>query len=748
MAPGMDPSPSILQSPITPRRKRAQVVRACDWCRKHRVKCDNDQPCLNCRSRGGECSNEAIRASTLPHAYREIDRLRNQVRDLELQLQHARNGPAGMSQHLPSPSHSGLSTPHVLGGLGPNYARQQGYWRGIHIRTARSPNETWYGPSSLYYFVGRVANFLNSTLQQADPAHQMLPKNSSSMLFDSPTGVPVVDAGRRPANPVADSMTPEAYLNPTEEEYFLDLFWQSYHTSLFPILDEAEFKEHYRSLWTTPGSARKPSALVDIVLAICMQHGVSVLPSSRQRAIENNDATISGRQYYRRYRKLAEYETESPTMSTLQCHMLCVIYLCNGSFMNMADAECSLAVRTAYMLGLHTDPPPSEPKRERELRKRVFWSLYMLDAKVGMKLGRPFLLHRASYGPSLPDDGRDVAMLSGSHFAAPGDDATWLSFSLQQAKLFIAARDAHTAFYSKRLDIRDDQTIWDDLDVLEAHVEYMQPYAKAVHDWATGVPSSLQTERQDNGRPLSTDGSALDIEQFAPLWLQRQRLLLELMYHNTCTYMYRPFIIFTHGSPAPALAEKAAATCAIHATALTQILHQVLSSTSILKGWQEAFQWQWNAAVTLVGFVLAYPHGVATPAARSAVDLSVAVFDIFAESFAVAGTAAKIIRELGAKVNFLVGTGREVQGFPRGNWVPSDAAASSVGPQLDGGLLMGSTVVGTGTPYGALDFDFDGVTGASIQDVVQMALAVDQWSGVELLWPPGGPWDGLGPPGP
>lgn len=94
--------------------------------------------------------------------------------------------------------------------------------------------------------------------------------------------------------------------------------------------------------------------------------------------------------------------------------------------------------------------------------------------------------------------------------------------------------------------------------------------------------------------------------------------------------------------------------CAAHAIALTHILHQVLSSTSILAGWLEAFQWQWNAAMTLVGIVLAYPHDDSAGAARGAIDLSVAVLENFGNSFAVAAGAANILRELCAKIDVLI----------------------------------------------------------------------------------------------
>ncbi|MBE3043635.1 fungal specific transcription factor domain-containing protein, partial [Candidatus Bathyarchaeota archaeon] len=699
---------------------------------------------------------EVIKASTLPHAYREIDRLRHQVRDLERQVQLAKAAPApsippSVDHYLPSPSNQSSSTPAASpAGITPDHSHQQRYWRGIHIRTARSPQETWYGPSSLYYFIGRVSNFMNSTMLQSDPAHQMLPKTSSSVLFDGPSAAPADDPGRRSAVTTEDTMAARAYLSPTQEEYFLDLYWHAYHTCLFPILNEAEFRDHYRSLWTAPGHARKPSALVDILLALCMQRGVSSRPSVRgQKPPALCDASIAGRQYFRRYRRLVQYEMESPTMSTLQSHMLCCIYFCNGTFMNMTDNECGLAVRTAYMLGLHREPPPTLPRRERELRKRIWWSLYMLDTKVGTKLGRPFLLNRTNAEPSLPDDGPDAALESGSHFAAPDNGTTWISFSLQQVKLVITAREAHTAFYSRRLDIRDDQTIWDDPHALEAHARFMQPYARAMEDWSNNVPSALNTKREGNGLPLSTDGTALEVEQFAPLWLQRQRILLELVWHNMCVYLYRPFITFSALSPSPTtptLAEQTAVRGALHATALTRIMHQLISSTDIITGWHEAFQWQWNAAVTLVGFVLAYPHSPTTPAARSAIDMAVVVFDIFSGGCVVSSGAADITRKLAVKVDLFRQHAHGTPGVVGGGWAAGDAPGSSAPSSgFDEGLLTGSGLPGTGMSQEALSFDFDSVAGSTVQDVFQMAVAVDQWSGLDLLWPPGDMWPEEGP---
>lgn len=642
--------------PPRPRqKKRGQVARACDWCRVHRIKCDSDNPCFNCRSRGAQCSNSgAPKAVTLPHAYREIVRLERRVEELEQEKErdaekpvHQLRTPVSLPRSLSVGPDSGT------GEQGLASPRPKSGWEGIYISTARSPHKTWYGSSSLFYFIGRIDAFLTVALQQGHRIDRMLP-DSTANLLDGPNTAAVENQAGQLTAPTNDPINTGEYLSLTQEEYFLGLFWQSYYTS-YPILDELEFKKYYRSLWATPDGKRKPSALADIVIAVCMQYGMARLPSVERglngptRAnLSNTDATIAGRWYYRRCQTLLSAELESPAISTLQCHILCSIYLNCASFQNMAISACGLAVQTAYMLGLHLEPPQSMPRRERETRKRLWWTLYVLDTTMSMKLGRPFLLHDASATCSLPADDREIAMLVGSSFAPLGENVTWLTWNLQNIKLLSAARTAYT---------NSDDSAPETFNACNSH-----PITERLEHWLKNVPAAIKMERQNNGVPYSTDRSALAIEQFAPLWLQRQRLLLELTYHDLCINLYRPSISFAaataHNHPAYGTAMK----CAAHAMALTHMMHQVLTSTSILSGWLEAFQWQWNAAMTLVGHVLAYPHDDSTGTARSTIDLAVAVLEHFGNSFAVAAGAANIISELCAKVDVLIEKSRGKEG--------------------------------------------------------------------------------------
>ncbi len=633
--------------PRTRQRKRGQVARACDRCRVHRVKCDSGNPCSNCKNRGGQCSySGAMKAVTLPHAYREIERLEQRVEQLEQEKERDAEKPVDQLQ-IPIGFPPSLSDGR---GSGTGAPRPKGVWEGIYISTARSPQKTWYGSSSLFYYIGRIDAFLTAALQQSHPADRMLP-DSASNLLDGPTTVAAEEQAGQLTGPTDDPITTGEYLTSTQEEYFLGLFWQSYYTS-YPIFDELEFKKYYRSLWATPEGKRKPSALADIVIAVCMQYGMAGLEQGLEATsranVSNTDATIAGRWYYRRCQTLLSAELESPNISTLQCHILCSIYLCCASFQNMADSTCGLAVRTAYMLGLHLEPPQSMPRRERETRKRLWWTLYVLETKMSMKLGRPFILHDSSTTCSLPADDREIAMLVGSSFAPLGENVTWLTWNLHNTQLLLAARTAYTTFHDGAPDI--------------FNAGNCKPITEPLEDWLKDVPEAIKTQRQNNGVPFSTDRSALLIEKFAPLWLQRQRLLLELMYHNLCINLYRPSISLASATAQSPLADEMAMKCAAHAMALTHMMHQVLTSTSILAGWLEAFQWQWNAAMTLVGIVLAYPYDDSTGAARSTIDLSVAVLEHFGNSFAVAAGAANIVGELCVKIDALIEKSQEKKG--------------------------------------------------------------------------------------
>ncbi|KAF4432571.1 transcriptional regulatory [Fusarium acutatum] len=497
----------------------------------------------------------------------EIDRLRERVKELEGQLK---------DRSIPTPPDE--NTPELISnGPSPSFSYAK---EGVQLDTTTKiqpldPSTQFYGSSSTYYFIHCISQRLKATgcsLSSGQEPHSLIPNSASRSMvnvINTPDGelderqISYNSAPNRVTHRLTEKTLSGKDLSATQEAFFLDLFWDSWHCC-YQLLDEGEFKAHYKSLWDKPtGNMRKDSPLVDIVLALCMQFGVTSLPrqSGYKAEINSRDAAIAGRWLYQRCQRLISCDLERPTLETFQCQLWSAIYLANASYQNMAQNMLGVAVRTAYTLGLHIEPGNDLPDKERELRKRA----------------------------CLP-------------------------------KVFASGMDR-------------------------------------IRAWAESLPHMLKTERRSGGKPLSTDLSEIEIEPFAPVSLQRQRLMLELFYHELMLTLGRHSISqsLTHAGRTHTSSHEVADIAALHAAATTKLLYQVYQEYDILNGWYEPFNCQWNAAITLVGYLLAYPHDSrATTIARTSLSQSITVLEKMGEFFGTASSAAGVIRRLHQRLDMPV----------------------------------------------------------------------------------------------
>lgn len=589
--------------------------------------------------------------------------------------------------------------------------------------------------------MSRLCSFIGTSLQQPLVVNQINP-NAACKFFASPNSPR--------SNNQADTAPNIEYLSRAQEEYFLGLFWQTYNCTV-PILDEVEFRKHYETLWVRTSSDysfRKPSPLVDIILALCMQYGMAFVPrpnadQDSRAHIDINDSSIAGRSFYHRCQTLLMLEAETQSLATLQCYIYSTIYLRNASFVNTAHNALAVAIRIAHNLGLHRDPEKDLPQAQRELRLRLWWVVYMMECKACESLGRPWQMAQISQMTcSLPADGLSAAQLSGSNFILHGENITWLSYHVQCAKLHIAIRAVYAAFDDKVAQVshgKSEKCFFEDAETQEELAEFFMHEMQDVRKWVQNVPEALMTARRRNGGSFSTDRSPLEIDPSVPVWLQRQRLLLELLYHNLVMTLYRPFIRF-RGSPTSStpLADGHAISCLNHAVSTTNIIHQVLLGNDILNGCHEAYQHQWTATLSLIGFSFGYPICSAAPSARKAMNTVKDVLDIFGNNFATAASAANVTRELTMKVDLFMDRFRTgIAPYPQ----------SSTTSRPDTRSFQ---------PFRPLGGDTDNDSGSSIPDLgMQSALAMapainqgslsamglnfstDLFGGSEAMWPDG-----------
>ncbi|KAH8174188.1 fungal specific transcription factor domain-containing protein [Sarocladium implicatum] len=576
----------------------------------------------------------------------EIETLRTRIKNLEAELDTCKTQDGGLSRALlPTPADSNGETCSTSASppeetdsrLVLRQRTSSPRWEGIYVTGLCSDQRYYYGPASSYYFISRMGAYLTNTFQQPIADRSMQPQGTVKSL----------------AAPIAR----EQDLSRLQEEYFLNLFWDSYHVTV-PVVNEEDFRKHYETLWSAGNTRRSPSPLVEIVLALCLQYGYSFVTQSKGVTGTDHESTISGRRYYKRCQALLSTELENPSLVAVQCQIFSVIYLCCASFQNMSQIMLSSLIRTAQIIGLHMDPPNSLPESERELRKRIWWTVSLIEAKMTMKLGRPKLLDMSDMTVSYAKDDALTASEAGSRMTPFGQDVTWLSYGHYLCQLVHTTTVVyHPAWdsYRRILHQRNLNTPYEDLEALEACAEQLTLKISPLKSWTETVPTALHLPRRDGSRSFATSSQHLDLDTFAPAWLQRSRVILELTYHTMHIGLYRPFISFSSCSTTyTPHASQHAKSAVQHAIAHTHIMYTVVSETDLMNGWNEYFLWQWNATVTIIGFLLAYPVHPSAQNAHRALEKCISICDTYGENFAVARSASSIATDLVARADALM----------------------------------------------------------------------------------------------
>ncbi|KAG5746825.1 hypothetical protein H9Q72_003506 [Fusarium xylarioides] len=577
----------------------------------------------------------------------EIDRLRERVRELEGQLKDT---------SIPTPPEE--DTPELtLNEPSPSFPYAT---EGVQLDAATTipslaPSTQFYGPSAIYYFIHCISQRLkaNGVAVNADQEPHGLIPNSASRSMVGVINAPDAELDEhqtwenavptRAAHGLTEKTLSGKDLSATQEAFFLNLFWDSWHCC-YQLLHEEEFKGYYRSLWNeTIGNTRKDSPLVDIVLALCMQFGVTSLPrqSGCKAEINFRDAAVAGRWLYQRCQRLISCDLERPTLETFQCQMWSAIYLANASYQNMAQNMLGVAARTAYTLGLHIEPRNDLSAKEGEARKRAWCIMLMFETRSCIRLGKPWVTQTQLIAPLLPTHDQ-------GDFAAGVDQ---LRYTIERAKFTEIARSAFDSVFN-----------WGPSGGASTFPDSLPRVITLGMDriraWAESLPPMLKTQRRRGGKPFSTDLSEIEIEPFAPMSLRRQRLMLELFYHELMLTLGRHCIsqsLTRLGNIQTSPSHEVADLSALHAVATTKLLHQVYQEYDISNGWYEPFNCQWNAAITLVGYLLTCPQNKQTTTiVHTALSQSITVLEKMGEFFGTASSAAGVIRTLHQRLNMQV----------------------------------------------------------------------------------------------
>lgn len=252
----------------------------------------------------------------------------------------------------------------------------------------------FFGESSTFAFVSNVR--ASSPPRPLRPGHRnkrrRLSSNRTAETSKADTaGLTPRDTAMSyelPAKPLADSL--------------LDAYFARVHR-LYPFVHEQNFRLDYERIYLLhdPETLAESRPVSIALLYMVFAHGAEFC-----RSLSETDAASMAADFVDKAKRIVFAQMfRQESLELVQSLLMMCQYLQSTLELNQCWSLVGLMTRTAISLGLHFNPPASEPLTtiEREVRKRVWWGCFMIDRTLSMKLGRPpSILSATAFDVDLP----------------------------------------------------------------------------------------------------------------------------------------------------------------------------------------------------------------------------------------------------------------------------------------------------------------------------------------------------------
>ncbi|CCF38518.1 fungal specific transcription factor [Colletotrichum higginsianum] len=378
-------------------RPRRRAVEACSFCRRRKIKCNNEQPtCANCRTYGKDCVYEPLVAESTPtprraERRRQGTRQNRQRTDLgttpsripgdisgndsaaehggDTPQPHTPDGPDPAIHSPPPPPHTSTQQPGALTEQNPSH-------RAGVSRIVVSAN----GVSSYH---GRTSALFEESLQERSSAVDLRPRMpdewiEKGLVAEAARQRQLEDFNYRAGTLDFDGVDPELGM------HLLSLHWNRQHHS---------FLLTYRPAFMRDMACNGP--YFSKILLNAIYFGASKFSPRREVRRDLNDVRTAGWAFRERVRKLLGDALDSSDITTIQALLVMTNSLfALGDERSAAWLYAGLAFRMIIDLGMHVDAPGLGSTRkfsdeDLEIRRRVFWGAFVVDKIQSLYQGRP-----------------------------------------------------------------------------------------------------------------------------------------------------------------------------------------------------------------------------------------------------------------------------------------------------------------------------------------------------------------------
>ncbi|RPD56509.1 hypothetical protein L226DRAFT_531350 [Lentinus tigrinus ALCF2SS1-7] len=472
------------------KERRFKLSRACDRCRRRRIKCDEGHPCQSCLTSNSACTFEEPGKRTHPHKSKRAATLEDRMQQLETLIQaippQVFAGAGALGAGLPQSPVDPTTNPHASFASSTHIFPTSAPPPSLAAYPLMNPS-TFFGPlkqgsrnasPGTSFHAGASTSM--STEQLADETSRMS-LASSYMYFDDEgytrwqgetSGLPILDllVERHAVVPKPDPDRPtgqqqhwKGQNGQTLSDWFpdrqprrtetnpehiwklitsfivpelMDSLVQCYLSTsyyLMPFLHVPTFLADYGNprKWGEPGFA----AFIVAICCLSSRH----IDDPRVRA-DPNDSNSAGTQWFDLLTRLRTLPgADKPTLYTIQSVLIAGVYAVGLGRLSKAFALISEAITLSFDSGLHRSADDYDlfDPVEDEVRKRTFWCVYMWDKQASAHFGRPPMLRLRDCDVSEPAIVDDEFITRDGVGLQPQETESRMSAYVNTVRLFV-----------------------------------------------------------------------------------------------------------------------------------------------------------------------------------------------------------------------------------------------------------------------------------------------------------------------
>ncbi|KAL2827685.1 C6 zinc finger domain protein [Aspergillus pseudoustus] len=362
------------ESPTQPTGWR--ISKACQECRKRKIKCNGETPCKMCQLRNTPC------------LYRDVTRSRKRKHQDERESTGEAPGPTGPSRpESLQPAASHRSDPP----LGFNTSVSA-----THMASPSSKVQLYYGSTSHFALINEIYRDLTANpASRAQGQGRVEEAGAGLDMFSFRCiyfGIPL-DSSNAPSGQTRDTRDLQLMFLPYHlASEFLQGFLYSLH-QLMPIWSAETFQHRLEKLYDTRAPTNTDQ--YDGILLMALALGSCV-----------TEHHAWGDVLYERVKASCSPYDDNVTLQSVQLHLIMAHYQNERARPNSCFLHLGSAARKALSAGMHKESPSGsrDTLEYVEERRRTFWYLFAYETWICFHLGRPRSLLRRDIDIALPDD--------------------------------------------------------------------------------------------------------------------------------------------------------------------------------------------------------------------------------------------------------------------------------------------------------------------------------------------------------